>query len=164
VRSRSFEAAIGTCASSGFGQFVAVFSGGTAVAAALVCPGSTRIFGRTVGSDPAAAYPATGDGHRSFSASSRNSSGTEREIPSTTEPYPIGSHPERSRILSTARSAAQRALATASSTHHSETTRCVSLRHAKMLLSLTPHVGQSQHVSAPLRQSFEALRAIRPVE
>src|SRR5260370_26543767 len=52
----------------------------------------------------------TGNGHRSFSASLRNSSGTEGEVPSATDPYPIASHPKRSRILSTAWSAAQRAL------------------------------------------------------
>src|SRR6267142_3533173 len=50
-----------------------------------------------------------GDNHRSFSASSRNSSGTERERPSA-EPYSTASHPQRSRILSTARSAVQRAI------------------------------------------------------
>src|SRR4029077_15654585 len=47
--------------------------------------------------------------HKSFSASSRNSSGTEREKPSA-DPYSTASHPKRSRILSTARSAIQRAI------------------------------------------------------
>ena len=47
--------------------FVAAFSRRTMVAAAPVCHRSTHIFGRTC----------TGDGHRSFSASLRNSSGTE---------------------------------------------------------------------------------------
>ena len=55
-------------------------------------------------------FPVTDGGHRSFSASLRNSSGTEREIPSATDPYPTASHPKRSRILSTAQSAAQRAM------------------------------------------------------
>ena len=45
-------------------------------------------------------FSVTGDGHRSFSASSRHSSGTERVIPSITDAYPIASHPKRSRILS----------------------------------------------------------------
>ncbi len=44
--------------------------------------------------------------HRSRSASSRNSSGTEPRFPKAAEPYPTASHPKRSRILSTARSAA----------------------------------------------------------
>jgi hypothetical protein len=48
--------------------------------------------------------------HNSFSASSRKSSGTERENPNTTDPYPTVSHPNRSRIMSTARSAVQRAI------------------------------------------------------
>ena len=52
----------------------------------------------------------TFDDHRSFSASLRNSSGTEGEMPSATDPYPMASHPKRSRILSTAWSAAQRAM------------------------------------------------------
>src|SRR5215470_12568627 len=43
--------------------------------------------------------------YKSFSASSRNSSGTDREGPNTTDPYPTASHPKRSRIMSTARSA-----------------------------------------------------------
>jgi hypothetical protein len=42
---------------------------------------------------------------RFFSASSRNASGTEWEGPNATDPYPTASHPNRSRILSTARSA-----------------------------------------------------------
>jgi hypothetical protein len=46
--------------------------------------------------------------HNSCSASSRNSSGTTCPDPSTTEPYPIADQPNRSRIVSTARSAAQR--------------------------------------------------------
>ena len=45
-------------------------------------------------------FSVTGAGHRSFSASSRHSSGTERVIPSITDAYPIASHPKRSRILS----------------------------------------------------------------
>src|SRR5258706_14470119 len=44
----------------------------------------------------------------SCSASTRNSSGTEWKIPKATDPYPTAPHPKRSRILSTARSAAQR--------------------------------------------------------
>jgi len=48
--------------------------------------------------------------YRSFSASSRNSSGTDRESPNMTDPYPTASHPKRSRIMSIARSAAQRAI------------------------------------------------------
>ena len=44
--------------------------------------------------------------YKSFSASSRNSSGTDR----ATDPYPTASHPKRSRIMSTARSAVQRAI------------------------------------------------------
>src|ERR1700730_4558886 len=59
---------------------------------------------------PWGVFPLTGDRHRSFSASLRNSSGTEREIPSATDAYPIASHPKRSRILSTAQSATQRAM------------------------------------------------------
>src|SRR5215469_6715547 len=46
--------------------------------------------------------------HRSFSASSRNESGTDRDAPNRTDPYPTASHPKRSRILSMARSAVQR--------------------------------------------------------
>src|SRR4029077_20588096 len=53
-----------------------------------------------------AGYPSMGDGHRSFSASLRKSSGTEREM-SCGDPYPIASQPKRSRILSTAQSTAQ---------------------------------------------------------
>ena len=49
-------------------------------------------------------------GHRSFSASSRNSSGTVRESSNATDPYPTACHPKRSRILSTARSAIQRVM------------------------------------------------------
>src|SRR5688500_1474223 len=48
--------------------------------------------------------------HNSFSASARNSSGTERDAPNMTEPYPTESHPKRFRILSTAQSAARRAM------------------------------------------------------
>ena len=48
--------------------------------------------------------------YKSFSASSRNSSGTDREGPNTTDPYPTASHPKRLRIMSTARSAVQRAI------------------------------------------------------
>ena len=48
--------------------------------------------------------------YSSFSASSRNSSGTDRDSPNTTDPYPTASHPKRSRIMSTARSAVQRAI------------------------------------------------------
>src|SRR5207244_10833195 len=48
--------------------------------------------------------------YKSFSASSRNSSGTDREGPNTTDPYPTASHPKRSRIMSTARSAVQPAI------------------------------------------------------
>src|SRR5262249_37668411 len=47
---------------------------------------------------------------RFFSASSRNSSGTDRDSPNTTDPYPTASHPKRSRIRSIARSAVQRAI------------------------------------------------------
>src|SRR5262249_23797822 len=39
-----------------------------------------------------------------------NSSGVDREGPNTTDPYPTASHPKRSRIMSTARSAVQRAI------------------------------------------------------
>jgi CubicO group peptidase (beta-lactamase class C family) len=42
------------------------------------------------GSDPAATYLAAGNGQRSFSASPRNASGMEREIPSTAEPVSNG--------------------------------------------------------------------------
>jgi hypothetical protein len=49
-----------------------------------------------------------GRDQRSFSASSRNSSGTERESPSA-DPYLTASHPKQFRILSMARSAVQRA-------------------------------------------------------
>jgi hypothetical protein len=48
--------------------------------------------------------------YESFSASSRNSSGTDREGPNTTDPYPTASHPKRLRIMSTARSPVQRAI------------------------------------------------------
>jgi hypothetical protein len=47
---------------------------------------------------------------RFFSASSRNSSGTDRDSPNMTDPYPTASHPKRSRIRSIARSAVQRAI------------------------------------------------------
>jgi hypothetical protein len=49
-------------------------------------------------------------GYRSFSASSRNSSGTDRDSPNMTDPYPTASHPNRSRIRSIARSAVHRAI------------------------------------------------------
>src|SRR5215475_1481272 len=39
--------------------------------------------------------------YKSFSASSRNSSGTDRDNPNMTDPYPTASHPKRSRIAST---------------------------------------------------------------
>src|SRR6185312_1947578 len=45
--------------------------------------------------------------HNSCSASSRNSSGTACLEPNTTDPYPIADQPKRSRMVSTARSAAQ---------------------------------------------------------
>src|SRR5205809_4203444 len=48
--------------------------------------------------------------YKSFSASSRNSLGTDRDSPNTTDPYPTASHPKRSRIMSIARSAVQRAI------------------------------------------------------
>ena len=48
--------------------------------------------------------------YKSFSASSRNSSGTHREGPNTNVPYPTAYHPKRLRIMSTARSAVQRAI------------------------------------------------------
>src|SRR5262249_29570924 len=48
--------------------------------------------------------------YKSFSASSRNSSGTDREGSNTTDPYPTASYPKRLRIMSTARSAVQRAI------------------------------------------------------
>src|SRR5262249_45216719 len=48
--------------------------------------------------------------YRSFSASSRNLSGTDRDSPNMTDPYPTASHPKRSRIMSIARSAVQRAI------------------------------------------------------
>ena len=57
---------------------------------------------------PGPALP--GRGQRPFSASWRNSSGTERSYPRTTDPYPTASQPKRSRILSTARSARRRAM------------------------------------------------------
>src|SRR5262249_3496200 len=47
---------------------------------------------------------------RFFSASSRNSSGTDRDSPNMTDPYPTASHPKRSRIRSMARSAVHRAI------------------------------------------------------
>src|SRR5258708_12844942 len=40
--------------------------------------------------------------YKSFSASSRNSSGTDPEGPNTTDPYPTASPPKRSRIISPA--------------------------------------------------------------
>ena len=47
--------------------------------------------------------------HSSFSASSRNASGTDRALPSATDPYPTASQPKRSRIASIAWSAEERA-------------------------------------------------------
>jgi hypothetical protein len=45
-----------------------------------------------------------------FSASSRNSSGMDRDSPNMTDPYPTASQPKRSLIRSIARSAVQRAI------------------------------------------------------
>src|SRR6516165_12356155 len=72
-------------------------------------PDQTRWLVREPCFDLSARASVRGDRHRSFSASSRNASGTEREGPSATDPYPTASHPKRSRILSMARSADQRA-------------------------------------------------------
>ena len=73
-------------------------------------PDQTRWLVREPCFDLSARASVRGDRHRSFSASSRNSSGTEREAPSATDPYPAASHPKRPRIESTARSTTRRAM------------------------------------------------------